>query len=142
MGIGGAAERMRQKRRPRTRISRGEAAGGAAARKIAAEVSTTNPYFSRRSRRRCNRPNECGRSVDQEHRFLPSGSSESPTHNERRRRELCGWDGWTDGWMDGWTGHQKCPSIFLILMYVEDHIYMYLYTYSKVVTKILMGFKI
>ena len=56
-------------------------------------------------------------------------------------------DGRMDGWMDGWTdgrmdGDQKCPSIFLILMYVKDHVYMYLYTYSKVVTKILMGFKI
>ena len=41
-------------------------------------------------------------------------------------RELCGWtDGWTDGRMDG---DQKCPSIFVILMYVKDHIYMYLCT--------------
>ena len=47
-------------------------------------------------------------------------------------------DGWTDGRMDG---DQKCPSIFLILMYVKDHAYMYLYMNSKVVTKILMGFK-
>ena len=52
-------------------------------------------------------------------------------------------DGWTDGWTDGrMDGDQKGPSIFLIFMYVKDHVYMYLYTYSKVVTKILMGFKI
>ena len=37
-----------------------------------------------------------------------------------------------DGWMDGWTdgrmdGDQKGPSIFLIFMYVKDHVYMYTY---------------
>ena len=33
-------------------------------------------------------PERCGRSFDQEPIFLPSGSSESPTHTERRRREF------------------------------------------------------
>ena len=39
-----------------------------------------------------------------------------------------------DGWVDG---DQKFPSIFLILMYAKAHVYMHLYMYSKVVTKIL-----
>ena len=51
-----------------------------------------------------------------------------------------------DGRMDGWDGRmdvdQKCPSIFLILMYFKDHVYMYLFMYSKVVTKIPIGFNI
>ena len=43
------------------------------------------------------------------------------------------------GWVGWWVGgDQKCPSIFLTLIYGKDH----LYVYPKVVTKILMGFKI
>ena len=39
-------------------------------------------------------------------------------------------------------GDQKGLSIFLIFKYVKDNVYMYLYMYSKVVTKILTVFKI
>ena len=70
--------------------------------------------------------------------FSPFGVQRKPYTNERVKRASCA-DGRMDGRMDG---DQKCPSIFLILMYVKDHVYMYLYTYSKVVTNILMGFKI
>ena len=50
--------------------------------------------------------------------------------------------GWLmDGWVDG-TEYQKCPSIFFILCGYIDHVYVYLYIYSKNVTNILMGFKI
>ena len=46
------------------------------------------------------------------------------------------------GWMDGCTEYQKCPSnLFILLPYIE-HAYTYLRVYSKVVTNILMGFKI
>ena len=85
--------------------------------------------------------------------FFPFGVQRKPYINERAKRTSCaegrmdGWmDGWTDGWTDGWMdgrmdGDQKYPSIFLILMYVKDQVYMYLYMFSKVATKILMGFK-
>ena len=48
-------------------------------------------------------------------------------------------DGWTDGRMDG---DQKGHSIFLIFMYVKDHVLYVLIYVLKVVTKILMVFKI
>ena len=50
--------------------------------------------------------------------FLPSGSSESPTPTSARSARVVRMD-----------GDQKCPSIFLILMYVKDHVYMYLRIY-------------
>ena len=43
------------------------------------------------------------------------------------------------GWVDG---DQKGLSISLIFKSVKDNVYMYLYIYSKVATKILIGFKI
>ena len=44
---------------------------------------------------------------------------------------------------DGWVGgDQKFTSIFLFFKYVEDNVYTYLFMYSKVITKILMAFKI
>ena len=60
--------------------------------------------------------------------------------NRARQREFdgVGWGGM--GW-DG-TEYQKCPSIFFILRGYIDHVYMYLYVSSKIVTNILMGFKI
>ena len=46
-------------------------------------------------------------------------------------------------WWDGRVDRQLfCPLIFFILCeYIED-VYIYLYIYSKIVTNILMGFKI
>ena len=60
---------------------------------------------------------------------------------EKRGSRVYGWmDGM--GWMDGWMEYQKCPSNFFILCeYIED-VYTYLYIFSKIVTKILMDFKI
>ena len=66
---------------------------------------------------------------------FPSGSSESPTPTSARSARVVRMDGWMGG-------DQKGLSIFLIFKYVIDNVYMYLYMYSKVVTKILMGFKI
>ena len=48
-----------------------------------------------------------------------------------------GWDG-----LMGWTEYQKYPSIILILFEYIEHVYTYLDIYSKIVTNILMGFKI
>ena len=58
-------------------------------------------------------------------------------HNEARRAEL------TDGWM-GWDGmeYQKCASNLFILCEYIEHVYIFLYIYSKIFTNILMGFKI
>ena len=39
-------------------------------------------------------------------------------------------------------GYRKCPLIFLILYTYIEHGYIYLYIFSKIITKILMGFKI
>ena len=45
--------------------------------------------------------------------------------------------------MGGWVDvDQKGLSISLIFKSVKDNVYMYLYIYSKFVTKILMGFNI
>ena len=49
-------------------------------------ASAKPPKRAKRAQWRRSRLNDCGRSVDQEPIFLPSGSSESPTHSERRRR--------------------------------------------------------
>ena len=47
------------------------------------------------------------------------------------------------GWMGKWVGgDQKGLSISFIFEYVKDNVYLYLNIYSKVVPKILMGFKI
>ena len=40
------------------------------------------------------------------------------------------------------TEDQKCPSNFFILCEYIEHVYTYLYIYSKIVTNILMCFKI
>ena len=45
------------------------------------------------------------------------------------------------GWM-GWMEYKKCPSNFFILCEYIEHVYTYLYINSKIVTNILMGFKI
>ena len=45
----------------------------------------------------------------------------------------------------GWDGNQKCPLKFFILFGYIDYIYIYIYLLIyeiKVVTNILMGFKI
>ena len=46
--------------------------------------------------------------------------------------------------MDGWdgAGYQKCPSMFFILCGYIEHVYVYLYIFSKNFTNILMGLKI
>ena len=49
--------------------------------------------------------------------------------------------GWMDGWM-GWMEYQKCPSNFFILYGYIENVYTYLYIYTIIVTKILMGLKI
>ena len=51
-------------------------------------------------------------------------------------KSIYGWDGW-----DGMV-YQKCPSNFFILCGYIEHVYTYFYIYSKIVNKILMGFKI
>ena len=72
--------------------------------------------------------------------FSLRGPAKALHQRAREARELSEWMGeLVGGWVDG---DQKCPSIFLLLMYNKHHVYMYLYMYSKVVTKILMGFKI
>ena len=43
---------------------------------------------------------------------------------------------------DGWTEYQKCPSNFFILCGYKEHVYTYLYVYSKIVSNILIGFEI
>ena len=48
--------------------------------------------------------------------FSPFGFQQKPYNNECAKRASC-----ADGRMDG---DQKCPSIFLILMYVKYHVYM------------------
>ena len=71
---------------------------------------------------------------------VPSGSrADLHARPKGPSLRMDGWDGmgW-DGWMNG-TEYQKCPSIFF--GYIE-HVYTYLYIYSKIVTIILMGFKI
>ena len=50
-----------------------------------------------------------------------------------------GWDGM--GW-DGWMEYQKCPSNFFIFCELLKNVYTYLFIYSKIVTNILMDFKI
>ena len=62
------------------------------------------------------------------------GPAAQHLHNEARRAEF------TDGW-DGME-YQKCPSIFFILRGCIEHLYTYLYICSKIVTNILMAFKI
>ena len=45
--------------------------------------------------------------------------------------------------MGGWVnGDQKGLSISLIFKSVKDNVYVLIYVYSKVATKILIGFKI
>ena len=68
------------------------------------------------------------------------GSAAQHLHNEARSAEFTdGWDGWME-W-DG-MGHQKCPSMFFILCEYIEHVYIYLYIYSKIAANILMTFKI
>ena len=56
---------------------------------------------------------------------------------EAVRPSLMGRKGWT-----GWTGYQKGPLIlFIFCGYIEKGIYLLIYE-KKVVTNILMGFKI
>ena len=43
--------------------------------------------------------------------------------------------------MDGWMEYQKCPSNFFILCEYIEHVYTYLYIYSKIVTNFLIAFK-
>ena len=55
--------------------------------------------------------------------FSLRGPAKALHQRAREAGELCGWtDGRIDGRMDS---DQKCTSIFLILMYVKDHIYIY-----------------
>ena len=58
---------------------------------------------------------------------------------EARRAEF---DGTGRDGTDGTDGEQKCPLILFIFCVYIDKIYIYLYTKKKVVTNILMGFKI
>ena len=50
------------------------------------------------------------------------------------------------GWMDVWNGrgYQMCPSMLFILYGYMEYVYIciYIYMYFRVVTNILMGFKI
>ena len=50
------------------------------------------------------------------------GPATQHLHNEARRAEFDGMDGW-----DG-TGYQKCPLIFFILCEYIGKVYTYLYT--------------
>ena len=48
-----------------------------------------------------------------------------------------------DGRMDGWTdGDQKCPSIFFIFKYVNNHDVLFQKMFSKVVNHFFLTFKI
>ena len=72
------------------------------------------------------------------------GPAAQHLHNEVRRAQD------TDG--SDRTEYQKCPSMFFILCAYIEHVYIYLlyilyyvyslYIYSKIVTNILIGFKI
>ena len=42
----------------------------------------------------------------------------------------------------GSDGNQKCPSMFFLLYEYLDNVYVNLNIYKKIVTNILMGFKI
>ena len=42
----------------------------------------------------------------------------------------------------GLDGNQMCPSMFFILCKNLEHVYTYLIVYKKIVTNMLMGFKI
>ena len=64
---------------------------------------------------------------------VPPGSSVNPYDGARGAREFDG---------TGWTGYQKCPLKFFILCGYIDKVYTYLYMSKKIVTNILMGFKI
>ena len=77
---------------------------------------------------------------------FPSGSSapslKRPKAWASAQREFDGTDGGygTVG-TDGTDGDQKCPSMFFILCWNIEHVYIYLYT-KKNAANILMGFKI
>ena len=43
---------------------------------------------------------------------------------------------------DGWMGDQKCPSMLFILCEYIEHVHVYLYIFSKIVTYIPMGFNV
>ena len=67
------------------------------------------------------------------------GPAAQHLHNEARRAEFTDgmrWDGM------GWMEYQKCPSNFFIICGYIEHVYTYLYIYSKIVTNILIAFKI
>ena len=66
--------------------------------------------------------------------FSPFGVQRKPNTKERRRCEV------TDG--IGWMGYQKSPLIFVILSTYIENEYMYLYIVTKIVTNILMDYKI
>ena len=68
---------------------------------------------------------------------IPPGSSAG----FRRARSASLMDGLDGVGWDG-MGYQKCPSNFFILCEPLDHVHICLYTYSKIVTNILMGFKL
>ena len=70
---------------------------------------------------------------------VPPGSSANP-YTTRPQAEFDG-TGWTGG-TGGTDGEQKCPLILFIFCGYIDKVYIYLYTKKKVVTNILMGFKI
>ena len=61
------------------------------------------------------------------------GPAAQHLNNEARRAEFDG---------TGRTGYQKCPSIFFILCGYIEHVYIYLYIFSKIAANILIGFKI
>ena len=67
--------------------------------------------------------NYWGRSFDQ----APTLSLRGPAQFTQEARS----DEFTDGWVDGFTEYQKCPSIFFILCWYIDHVYVYLSIYSQ-----------
>ena len=73
--------------------------------------------------------------------FLRCGNP--PFQNLENVLSTDGWDGmgWMDEWMDG-AEYQKCPSIFFKVFEFIENVYTYLDIYSKIITNILMGFRI
>ena len=64
-------------------------------------------------------------------------TTSTPRGREAAEFDAMGWDG------VGWDGQQKFPLNFFILYGNIKHIYIYILVYKiKIVTNILMGFKI
>ena len=67
------------------------------------------------------------------------GPVPTPTPKARRAEFTDEMDGKGWDWMDGVS---KVSFNSLLLCVYKDHVYIHLYMQSKIVTKILMGFKI